>query len=86
MNSPSKLAGLDRPPAHGDKERARDNFPNCSPVVRERFLGLTPEGSRLLARGVLPLDGIRRPQPPTSAPDRAGVFGSWSRGGECPWL
>ena len=38
------------------KERARNKFPICGPVVSERSLGLTPEGSRSLARGILPLE------------------------------
>ena len=40
------------------KERARNKLPICGPVVSERFFCLTPEGSRSIARGILPLEGI----------------------------
>ena len=70
------------------QERARNKFSICGPVVSERFFCLTPEGSRSVARGILPLEGIRRPPLPTSAPDGAEmdvlplIQGRQSR----PWL
>ena len=73
------------PPARPLQERARNKFAICGPAMSEGFFWLTPEGSRSVARGILPLEGSRRPPLPTSALDgawRKGMSGPWSRGGK----
>ena len=63
------------------QERVRNNFPIWGSIVSEGSLGLTPEGSRSVARGILPLEGIRRRPPPPDGAWREGFFGLRSRGG-----